>query len=816
MLQNTSTRAGATCPGTISCHNLRPARMTDAVTDTITGRPTNSSCMRPVGRPERVAPAARSIGFVGGGTVHVIISGLQVAAIPRSTRPKEPKPVATLDSPMQCARISGNKVTVYTSKGAFLLIYDPEYDTWQVPGYPAMLPPIAFGIGATSAISASVPSRTLSSATSLQHIADADIRTLTSDLTAAYRFIAERASANGYAMQPYLAFYRLVDHAGHVVYQSPVSLLSHSSGSQLTQQVSLKTTDSSFSAVNSYSITADVFRGCVHVTAADNSYWAAQIARADIYVSPQFHPYDPSAGPDLHPGRNSSAGTIYISLPGAASVLTSLTSPSAHSVIASLCDRTAPAFRLFSRTISIDNPFAAARTVSIPALSTDFTTQVAAIKKALRTSVAPASDILSRISSPHSFYPCTVCEASGAILYAGITTVPFSGYHPSAFAATTVDMPWRAAITTVFTDGTRITRTASGDTRAPDTFNPLLAYPSSSAACIEIRLQRQGEKMRYISLPLQPLSSGSASLYTHDSLRPFSIAECDDPFVVPADTIVLSSIPNLVAVAAVDTPEVISAATMVDSSEIYSLLPAQSSTGAWDYGRARFYAFGSGGIHTVTASASHTSLAVNNIDRRPVTSPFAAVLSDGGTVVAVAGSDLIEISRSKVSTLIPDFPYSFLGWNSMYRELWCLSPSSDTAAVICYDFGKRLYTAYTGESDCIFSHGMYGMYISRPDGLYICGLHPTSQVDVRFSRNISVAAGDCLSVPLSASAVTDGSITLTHRHLSGFVSPLFSATFNGILRAPLRFPLFLPYKKPVRCRLDLTATVSPDARLYII
>ncbi len=815
MLQNTSTRAGATCPGTISCHNLRPARMTDAITDTLADRPADSSCLRPVGHPVRVAPAARSIGFVGSGTVHVIISGLQVAAIPQSTRPKEPKPIVTLDSPMQCARISGNKVTIYTSKGAFLLIYNPEDDTWQVPGYPAMLPPIAFGIGGTSAISASVPSRTLSSATTLQHIADSDIRTLTSDLTAAYRFIAERASANGYAMQPYLAFYRLVDHAGHVVYQSPVSLLSHTSGSQLTQQVSLKTSDSSFSAVNSYSITADVFRGCVHITAADNSYWAAQIARADIYVSPQFHPYDPSAEPDLHLGRNSSAGTIYISLPGAASSLTSLAAPSAHSVIASLCDRTAPDFKLFTHILSIENPFASARTVSIPALPTDFTTQITTIKKALRTSVSPTSNILSRISSPHSFYPGTVCEASGAILYAGITPVPYSGHHPSAFAATTVDMPWRVAITTVFTDGSRITRTASGDTHAPDTFNPLLSYPSSSAVCIEIRLQRKGERMRFISLPLQPLSSGAASLYVHDSLRSFSIPECDDPFIVPADTTALRSLPNLVAVAAVDTPEVISAAATVDSSEILSLLPAQSSAGAWDYGRARFYTFGSGGIHTVTASASLTSLAVNIIDRRPVASPFAAVLSDGGTAVAVAGSDLIEISRSKVSTLISDFPYSFLGWNSQHRELWCLSPSSDTAAVICYDFGKRLYTAYTGESDGIFSHGRYGMYISRSDGLYICGLHPTSPVDIRYSRNISVAAGNCLTVPLSASAVTDGSVTLSHRHLSGFVSPLFSATFNGMLRAPLRFPLFIPYKRTVRCRFDLSATVSPDARIYL-
>ena len=815
MLQNTSIYPGIASAGSISCHNLRPARMTDAIPDTLPDRAADTSCLRPVGTPVRVAPSARSIGFVADGNVHVIINGLKVATIARSTRPQNPCHIATLDSPMLCSRIRGNKVTIYTSRGAFLLIYDPANGTWAVPGYPASLPPLAFGIQSSSAITATVPARTLSAATSLQHIADSDIRTLTSDLTAAYRSIAGNAAAGGYAMQPYLAFYRLVDHAGHTVFQSPVSLLSLPSGSQLTEQVSLKATDTSFSAVNSYSVTADVFRGCVRVTAADNSYWAAQIARVDVYVSPQLHPYDPDADPDLHLGRNTAAGTIYISVPGAASGLTSLSSPSALSVIASLSDRTDTAFSLFSRVLSIDNPFDSERTVPIPAPVIDFSAQVATIKKALRTSVIPASGMLRDISSPHSFSPRAVCEASGAVLYGGITPLPFRGHHPVGFATATVNMPWRAAITTIFTDGTRITRAASGSAYAPDTFNPLISYPSPAAVCMEIRMQRQGEKMRFISLPLQPLASGSASVYIHTSRLPFSIPECDDPFVVPADTVRPSPHLNLVGAAAVDSPEVISVAAMADSSDITSIVPARSSSGAWDYGRARFYTFGSGGIHSVTAAKSLSSLAVNNLDPRPVTSPMAVTLADGGNVVAMAGSDLIEITRSKVSTLIPDFPYSFLGWNSRFRELWCFSPDSDTAAVLCYDFGKRLYTASVGETESVASHGQYGMYISSPDGLYICGMNPTSPVDIRISRNMSVAAGDCLTVPLSASSVTDGIVTLTHRHLSGFVSPLFSATFSGILRAPLRFPLFLPYKKPVRCRLDLSATLSPDARLYL-
>ncbi len=148
----------------------------------------------------------------------------------------------------------------------------------------------------SATITATVPRATLSKAATAGHrLSDADVNRLAADLADGYAQLLASAAFGGNFLQPCFACYRLLDASGREIFRSQPSLVSLPSGLQLTSPVTLSAVDSSFTAVESYRIEAEAMRMRVNIDAPTSADAGKDVARLEVWVSPQLHPFDPCA-----------------------------------------------------------------------------------------------------------------------------------------------------------------------------------------------------------------------------------------------------------------------------------------------------------------------------------------------------------------------------------------------------------------------------------------------------------------------------------------------------------------------------------------
>lgn len=109
---------------------------------------------------------------------------------------------------------------------------------------------------------------------------------------------------------------------------------------------------------------------------------------------------------------------------------------------------------------------------------------------------------------------------------------------------------------------------------------------------------------------------------------------------------------------------------------------------SWDYGRTRFYAFSSAGIHSLSTDVTRKTLSLSLLDSRVVAGSRAAAVCEEG-VAAVASGDIVMMSGSKVSR-IADIPGTkALVWVHSHHELWCIG--DNFTKVMSFDHDKAVY-----------------------------------------------------------------------------------------------------------------------------
>lgn len=410
------------------------------------------------------------------------------------------------------------------------------------------------------------------------------------------------------------------------------------------------------------------------------------------------------------------------------------------------------------------------------------------------------------LSTPHTFSSRVCAEGPVATLHSDLTVRPFDGFAVEMFAATfdPLARAWTAKAVVEFDDGSVVTANSSGQRGAPMLIGAVVGYPSPRAKRMHISVDIQGWK-RYATIDLSPDPSGCCAVGFSANLSPFTLSDGEMPEIAGSEA--LWSYPGLMAVTHRDgaTPCLI----QKSPGGIRAIIPARHGQGAWDYGRARFLVFSDSGISSASCAADLASLSISSIDSRVLVGE-GAVVAGGDKVYAVAGTDVVEISGTRTSTLARAEGAEAIGWDATRRELWLIAPGTDVRIMavgggVDYTLGVKLdpntVTRAGGNSYALTEAGVCHEIGSST--VTIAGrfaLRCRSELDgVRPWRTLILDAAGHL--PLASVTVES-----TFLNRKSALSAL-SMTLSGVLKAALRRPLVL---RSASCDIELAGQAGSD------
>lgn len=677
---------------TTRCHNLRPD---------------SSGALRPVGRPDTMAPAGHRplLRFTADCSPALLTARGRELYLCSDTSGGKPRLLHTLASDPLCAIYSEGVIHISTAEGA-----ESIYTDGTSTGH-TQLPAIGLrAAAATHTLRAYVPQRTLGGDYRQQPaLSAADRRAVSDDIRRAYTALCREADAQACLVQPALAAYELLDASGRVLFASPVLLLGTA---QCTAAQRLAV--ASDGSLPGYTLQADAWTPQLVFPADTGSVHSVR-----VYVSPQLHPVDPSADASVGLAHSTTATSVGVSLAPSGLIL----EPKNAEASAHTLREAVARFSAIKRAVAVV-PVTPGSAVDIPCRPAGApAAELSTIATALTRAVPHTGGECAAVSAPHSFSARTAAVSGHTAAWADITARRYAGYPLGIFAADADNTrAWSAWAAVEFAGGERV------------------VWQGSGAA------DRHFSEM----------------IIASDAATPFSAL----------------------------------AVTRLDG-RVHRLLPAGGGTGAWDYGRTRFTAFGADGIHLATLNAGRDTLATARITGRSIASPQAVAAAEG-CAYAAAGGDIVRVSGSKVSVVAGSVAADAIVWNQSRAELWALRREATEATVLCIASSPaRSYTRPAEWPDILLcdENGAFLLQSSGLLALHRESDHPASvewtatlclRERLRIIRTlIAASCGDAeLDIAISAAGMHHAEPVPARRlHLSG---ALLQALPVATLMRPLR------------------------------
>lgn len=774
------------------CTNLRPDR--------------TGTALVPVGDPATVSSAGGipiASGPVGGRNIILILRGRELWVADAGS-PAAEIMVAEAASDVKCALAVADGFIVMTDV-ALRLRLDPASGKWtakecgHASGFPALYAEEA------GAVSAEFTAGELSGSytTADSALSAADTAKLTEAYNDAYSRVCERAAAAGAHVQPVLAAWRLRDHSGNEIYTSAPVLLADPSGIQAAK-LAIRASGDGFSTLADTRLTVNTFRVGIKFPAEEAPGWPDEVGTVDLLISPEIHPVSATASAVATFTRSSSDLTVNLTAPG----VSTSTDPSARGTL--FHSRLMKTLGSFSRRATVCSmPAAASGTTAASASPLPIKKQIAATDS--NGTLAPASDMMRAIAAPHSFTAGAAARSGDTIVWADITARRFSGYKARELAVVH-NFSGAAAVPTAcrvkFSDGTAVVTSLTEHDFYSLKLSPLIVYPHPAATEITVIIGKKS-----VTLPLSSTPDGDAAYYLSPRVRPIGPDTELPAFVMPAAETPVEAFADGVAAARADEPLKATGAVLTGTGRIAAATPSvRTSSSGWDFARGRFYTFGPGGICAVAVSASRISAAI--IDSRGVSGKGRAALTPAG-VVAVAGDDLVKISGSLCTDLLPGTGDSLVGWCGRFGEIWLIDPGSGSVRT------AGIKGSITGNRTDLTVRAL----LSAPPGLYLTtegrGIvnasveNPAAEREIEWRARIECGAPvevRALSVWIFASSLR-GKVTLTADNGAGAAHalPLIGIGAAGEINSPLTARMLAPRRRYLN--LTLKAVAGADSRL---
>lgn len=608
----------------------------------------------------------------------IVTSGRQIGCIDINSSHTPTVSPVLLPGDARCALTKDNYTIVMSSAGAVTVDANGVVHA-ATRDYPAIsLLPVP-----DADISTSVGERTLSRPYTNGLLEKKDKEALAGDLADAYRHICNEAAASGIMVQPALARYKLTDSAGNILFESPPVLLTHPDGAQCTDTVDLSSGDRK--TVDGYTVSVHSWHLEAVLTAADTD-----VARAEIFMTPLFHPFDSDSEGTATLMRAGMAGAPFcrVGLPGRENGLGNSFRDNSRRIIMQAIARID---MLEERVAVIQDPFGSSRRIRLDiAVDADPMSARAKIKKAMDRSVSVAGQKNVMLGVPHSFSAACVAEASGAVAWGNLRVLPYAGYPVGMFAAETADAAWSGHSAVYFKGDSGVERSESHSTNAPIKLGPVICYPLANARAMTLICYFDNQN-HCINLNLTADASGRYAVYISPDLRPFTPAVCA-PTVAVSVTKYSEELPDHVAFAPsshpLDIKSVISA-----GSEIVSVCGHMAGCQSWDFGRSHFTLACRGGIFRAGVNLGNSSTGLRTISERGMVRGDAVVPGDDGDIF-VADGNITHINRNgRTETMSDDHEYVAAAYDNNRNELWALRRSGDIDVYISTK--EPIYFRYT-------------------------------------------------------------------------------------------------------------------------
>lgn len=647
---------------------------TDAlrVTDCLNLRPASTSAgdvLAVVGAPKIIAPESWSP-LVRVGEQLFVTSGNTVGVISDDGVQQ----IATLPSAARCAYASQQYVTIMTGDGPYIIRREND-GTFTDAG----LKPDFGAIAVTAKLLSNYEST----------VAACKVVNITPAVTAAYREIVETARLGGAFVQPVVARCRLLDADRNVLHVTAPVVVMLPEGATLAEPWQFVSDDDGVT-VNAKTVSAHAYRLRVTVGDAIPSAWRKIVQTIEVQATPQFHPIDFSGDAEVALGRAINSGkAVSVTLPGAERGI----STTRNLASAELLKRAIERFDSIAETAAyISNPFDGdGDTVITYAAPIDVADEADNLAAALsKTTPEHVSPSLARLSLPHTFTADAVAHSADTVVWAGIAPQRFVGYSAGIYASTFEQTACTGFIAVDFVNGERIVHSFSSNI-APTTLSPLITYPSAEAVSMTIAIRVSGEDgMRTLTMPLAADATGMYGYYVAPNLLPISM-QTSDALATPNAVSAAHDMPGYAAICNDGAvPDVTAVANVAD--EVTAVIAARSGSSAWEYRRARFYAFGNDGIKLLTANSARSECAVNLLDCRRIDNKYC--VSDGGNVVyALCSGEILQIANNTVKTVAQNVTGDRLAWIAADNEIVAGNTDDCEATHYCPDYAGCSYAS---------------------------------------------------------------------------------------------------------------------------
>lgn len=718
------------------------------------------------------------------------------------------KSVAISEDPKAVYRIGHDKIAVVfqTKNRIFSTDLLREYEA--VPGYLPYITAVA-----DVPVMVRFPALTLSRIYSRgETVRNADAELISQKLRSVYEYTDAVTARSGLFWQPVLVRLRAFDNEGRTVFYTDPQLFTHPTLPEFGGYITLQSSGESMGTAGT-DISVPTYR--LTLTAPEAAGLNPLVAGYDVMVTNALHNSDVLSDASVDTSRRTTDNWI-ISATMRGGVLLS----------APVGARPDALRRIFAHLETIEKPSTTALTQTLkpgvvvsvtPPVSTGVADAQRRLVKALSTVPARLSPDLVGVLPPHSFTGACMGMGSAAAVWGDIVANRFAGWDIRQFmtpptAGGTLKKQWQASVRVEFNDCSSSVRQFSGQDIGPLMLMPVVSYPSPDAVSITVKLRFDGSVYSY-TMPLVPDSSGRRAVFVHSSLRPFAMQIRSAIVIDDPETADFKAMPTALVLASSNMPLLPRAVTTMSDLKINAVTQAVAGQSAWDFGRTRFYVFGSGGIHLLNADLQRGAMSLSYLDSHVVDSPNLTAFTSEG-VMAVSHAELISIAGHKVRHVCPAKDVDSLVWVPDAHELWCMR--RDAHATVVRN-SPRLYT-YTLSRSLKLAAGS-GLVQDTATGQYFRPGHNASdtvadiecQFDVAAPKNARGMAMLCIDARGTFEPVT---VSL-HRVDGGepVGSPDFAMTVSGAVTAPLyaAVPVYEP-RQPLR--VTVSGQVSIDSKIY--
>lgn len=534
-------------------------------------------------------------------------------------------------------------------------------------------PPLSFVAVAKRAFTGTTQSRQLSGDADYLHwsgpMADSDVQTLRGDIRSMYLHLGDLALGAGYYIQPVMAWYKILDAEGSVLYRSVPVIVG--TGLQGAEAFMSDVVRGGSVTATGFKMSLEGFRLGFIVPDAGGDY--SDAVALEIMVTPMLNMLSLAADADVSMGRNDGAETVIARMAKLAE---------APLMVASVLDRLDEVSNVAVRIV---RPFAGGITGvpgSVVAVSVIRESGVAresdVLLKRLRGKVRSVNRFIAESTVPHGFNADVAVRIGDMMVYGAVCPLHRRPPRLSDIAVGCVPSSAYTAlvrVTSVGADGAEeVLSTSDGRlSMAPEELSPLIAYPLPNAVRMEIQVSTaDGGVRRVIDLPLRPTPDGTMSYYLAPDLKPVAVESGVMVSVplLPVDSPFGAKRGGLLAVSSIDEPFALRSCIDICGGDIVAVTSASRSSSAWDFARRHLYLFSTSGVYSAAVNASCTLTSAHLISPLPVVEPAHASYSPEG-VYFLSGGSLFRVAGSRIEAVMPDIGAEALAWSLEHGWLWC-------------------------------------------------------------------------------------------------------------------------------------------------